>query len=144
MKWRDCDWIFLGLGLIALALVLSCLTGCMKTRTDAESATAKADHITISGTLALPTADGVRPVPISISVDRNGTEKQTATTESKTGIDGAALGRDLAAALGPLLSAAQATPWGSMIQTAGTAISGLGLTYLAHQKRKQMKQDKPK
>lgn len=134
------DLVALAVALVAVVLLLA-TTGCAKSRTEAE--TVKHDRISVSGTATVPTAEGPRAIPVSFTIDRRGTE--STESETKSGLDGAAIGREIAASLGPLLGAASGgMPWAQLLGGIGGAGTLATTAYLALQKRQQMRQDAPR
>jgi ABC-type uncharacterized transport system permease subunit len=132
--------------LIAL-LALFIFTGCSQTRTEEQTETQKVDKITVAGSLTIPTADGPRAVPVSLTIDRTGTEQAERQAESKTGVDSEAIGRSLAAALGPVMQAAVAStgvPWAQIMGGVGTAAVAATTGYLALKKREQLRPERRK
>jgi hypothetical protein len=124
----------------ALLLIALLLAGCTETRTDTQAQTVKQDHIAVSGNMVLPQADGsLLTLPLSFTVERNGSEDQAAHTDSKTQIDAQAIAQQTGAVVGKLLDAGiakltgiQATskPWGGVTPTE-TGAAGLATTAAA-------------
>lgn len=138
MSRKDRRDIICGILCVLALVAVIALTGCIKSSTASD--TVKQDRIVISGSLTIPTAEGPKAVPISFSVDRRGTEAIESKTQ--TGPDGAAIGREIAAALGPLLAAGTGgAPWGQLLGGIGGAGTLATTAYLAMQKRKQMRQE---
>lgn len=122
------------------------LTGCTQTQTREQAQTEKVDRVTISGAVPMQGPEGIIQVPVSFTLDRTGTEHERKESDSRTGIDGAAIAREIAAALGPVMSAAMASggvPWAQILSGAGTAVVAATTGYLAVAKRGQMKGNKP-
>lgn len=107
--------------LVAILAILFMLGGCF--RSEAQTATSKEDQITVAGTAEVP---GVGSVPVTLRIDRRGTED--ATTESKTQIDGKAIGDQIGAAAGQAVRAAiaQAVPALAEMTKASAPAGGLG------------------
>jgi hypothetical protein len=124
----------------ALLLIALILSGCTETRTDTQAQTVKQDHIAVSGNMVLPQADGsLLTLPLSFTVERNGSEDQAAHTDSKTQIDAQAIAQQTGAIVGKLVDAGiakltgiQATskPWGGVTPTE-TGAAGLATTAAA-------------
>lgn len=129
--------IFLWL-ILALASFLW-LTGCTQSQTRETTDTTKVDKITVSGTLTLPTAEGPKPVPVSFTIDRRGTEEQTKDSDTRTGIDGAAIGREIGAVIAPLIAGSGGPSLLSILSGAGAAATVATTGYLALKKREQLK-----
>lgn len=126
--------------LLALAAT-ALLTGCT-TQTREQTDTEKWDKVTLTGSLTVPTAEGPRPVPLSITVDRTGGEKQAKESDSRTGIDGAAIGREIAAVLAPLIQTAGGPSLMSILNAAGLGLTAATTGYLAVKKREQLRAEK--
>ncbi|WP_230685834.1 hypothetical protein, partial [Streptococcus pneumoniae] len=78
----------------------------------------------------------------AVTIDRKGTESASTQAETKAGVDGAAIGREIASALGPVMQAAVAStgvPWAQILGGVGTATVAATTGYLALKKREQMK-----
>lgn len=136
--------------MIRAALVIFAMyhaLGCASaTRATEQVQTEKWDKITVTGVVQMPQAEGgAVPLPVSLTIVRTGGESREKTSESKTSIDGAAIGREIAAALGPVMMAAKgaAMPWTSILSGAGTAVVAATTGYLALAKRKQMRPERP-
>lgn len=122
-----------------IILAIIALIGC-KTEMREQSEIEKRDRISVSGTVTMPTPDGMRAMPISVTIDRTGTEDQRKTGESTSGIDGAAIGREVAGALAPILTASTGgMPWASIMSGIGAAATAAGTGYLALKKREQLR-----
>lgn len=123
-----------------LAVILCLLVVGCKEQTREQVDIEKRDRISVSGTLTMPTADGPRAVPIAITIDRTGTEDQRKTGTTTTGIDGAAVGREIAAVLAPIITASTGgLPWASIMSGVGAAATAAGTGYLALKKREQLR-----
>lgn len=119
-----------------IVLLLSLfICSCTETRTDTQAQTNKQDDITASGSIALPAADGrVLPLPFTFTLTRNGSEDQTAHTDSKTKIDTQAIVQQIGGVVGPLIDAAiskaagintqQSKAWSGFTATETTAGGG--------------------
>ncbi len=133
----------LWLAILALLIVAigAMLTGCTQSQTREQIATDKVDKISVSGTMTIPTAEGPRPVPISFTIDRRGYEDQRKEADTRTGVDGAAVGREIAAVLGPVLTAGAGSgfSWASLLAGVGGAATAATTGYLALKKREQLK-----
>ncbi len=129
--------------LVILALILALMSGCAQSRTSEQTETQKIDKVTLTGTVPMTGADGaIVQAPVSFTLNRTGTEQADRQAETKSGIDGAAIGREIAAALGPVMSAAVASggvPWAQILGGAGTAVVAATTGYLALAKRGQLK-----
>lgn len=151
-RWWARNWhagpVFAGICLILAALlILAIISGCAQSQTREESQTEKADTITVTGSITVPTADGPRAVPVSITVDRKGTESEAKQSDTRSGIDGAAIGREIATAIGPVIGAAvQAggVPWAQILGGVGTATVAATTGYLALKKREQLRPERRK
>ena len=132
--------------LIILALILALMVGCTQSRTSEQTETQKIDKVTLTGTVPMTSADGtIVHAPVSFTLNRTGTEQADRQAETKSGIDGVAIGREIAAALGPVMSAAVASggvPWAQILGGAGTAVVAATTGYLALAKRGQIKGSK--
>ncbi len=132
-------WLaLLTLLLVAIGIMMA---GCTQSQTREQVATDKVDKISVSGTMTIPTAEGPRPVPISFTIDRRGYEDQRKEADTRTGVDGAAVGREIAAVLGPVLAAGAGSgfSWSSILAGVGGAATAATTGYLALKKREQMK-----
>lgn len=116
------------------------LAGCAGSRQEHVQQVRK-ERMSVAGTVAVPTAEGVRSLPVSLTIDRTGTDYQTTEERTTSGPDGAEIGRGVAAALAPALavSTGGASAWLPLVQTAAAAIGTGGIAYLAHKKRQQLK-----
>lgn len=125
-----------------LAIFLFCLlaSGCAKSETRETVAIEKQDRIGISGTITVPTSDGPKAVPVAFTIDRTGSEDRLKESQTKTGVDGEAIGRSVAAALAPILAAqGGGMGWMSILSGIGGAATVATTGYLAIAKHKQMK-----
>ena len=133
--------------LVFLALILACLalSSCTQSQTREQVATEKLDRISVSGTVTVPTADGPRPMPVSFVIDRRGSEDQRREADTRTSVDGAAIGRDIAAVLGPLMLAASGggVAWPTILAGIGGVATTAATGYLALKKREQIRAPKP-
>jgi hypothetical protein len=129
--------------IVMATLVALFLAGCTQSRTVEQTETQKIDKVTLTGTVPMAGADGaIVQAPVSFTLHRTGTEQADRQAETKSGIDGAAIGREIAAALGPVMSAAVASsgvPWAQILGGAGTAVVAATTGYLAIAKRGQIK-----
>ena len=128
--------------ILALLAVLF-LVGCAwSQQTREEAHTEKVDRVTVTGAIPMAGPEGIIQVPVSFTIDRTGTEQAEKVGESKTGPDGAAIGREIASALGPVISSALAStgvPWAQILGGVGTTAVAGATGYLAIAKRDQMK-----
>ena len=134
-----------GMLLVIIALILILVAGCTRTETREQTQTEKVDKVTVTGAIPMQTADGIAQVPVTFTIDRTGTEQADRKAETKAGIDGAAIGREMAAALGPVMSAALAStgvPWAQILGGAGTAVVAATTGYLALKKREQLRPER--
>lgn len=131
-----------GVCIILFLLAVIFLSGCSSsTRATEQVQTEKWDKVTVSGTFQIPQPEGPPlAVPVALTIDRTGGETREKTSESKTTVDGEAIGRAVAAALTPVLMAGKnaAMPWTSILSGASTAVVAATTGYLALAKRKQM------
>jgi len=127
--------------ILALTVAAALLASCTQSQTREQIATDKVDKISVSGTMTIPTTDGPRPVPISFTIDRRGYEDQRKEADTRTGVDGAAVGREIAAVLGPVLAGATGGgfSWTSILAGVGGAATAATTGYLALKKREQLK-----
>ena len=126
----------------ALALVLM-LASC--TRSESQTSQTRGTT-TISGTIPLAGADGVvRPQPVTMTVSTR--ESTSSETQTREGMDGAAIGQQIGAAAAAAISASvSAAPGLGWLQALGDVATPLlvGTTgYLALMKRDQMKKPTP-
>jgi hypothetical protein len=132
--------------LVAVAvLALFIFTGCTQSQTREQTETQKVDKVTVTGTVPMQGPEGILQVPVSFTIDRTGTEQRERESDTRTGIDGAAVGREMAAALGPVMSAALAStgvPWAQIMGGAGTAVVAAATGYLALKKREQLRPER--
>ncbi len=109
-------------GLVAIWLAL-CLCSCTEERTEAKTTTdAKLDRnesIAVSGTISIPTAAGVVPIPVDLHVERTVTETkaQVANSQANTTktIDSAAIAKQLGGVLGQTINVALAKMTGGVL-----------------------------
>lgn len=134
-KTRGLGTMRAGLWLCAAALLL---TGCAGSRQAQVKATHR-ERCTIAGTVSVPTAEGVRALPLALTIDRAGTDTESTDEQTTSGPDGAEIGRGIAAALAPALAVGTGgtSAWLSTAQMAATAAGTIALGYLAHKKRQQ-------
>lgn len=147
--FRNRNWwqVDFALWLIIVGLFVFIFTGCTKTQTREQTQTEKIDVVKITGTIPMDGPEGVIQVPIALTIDRTGTEQEEKQAESKTGIDGAAVGREIAHAIGPVISAAVASggvPWAQILGGVGTATVAATTGYLALKKREQLRPERTK
>jgi hypothetical protein len=127
-------------------LLLIVMSSCTQSQTREQTETQKVDKVTISGTVPMQGPEGIIQVPVSFTIDRTGTEQRERESDTRTSIDGAAVGREMAAALAPVLSSALAStgvPWAQILGGVGTAAVAATTGYLAIAKRGQIRKDKP-
>ena len=140
-------WRGVAIGLFVLILVYALVTilaGC--TRSESQTASQTRGTTTLSGSIPMAGADGViRPQPVTMTLSTR--ESTTSETQTKEGLDGAAIGQQIGAAAAAAISAGiSAAPGGSALSWVGDAATALlvGTTgYLAVKKREQMKAPKP-
>ena len=127
--------------LIIVLFLVSC-SGCTKTETRETVATDKRDRITLSGTITVPTADGAKPVPVALTLDRQGSEDSRKEGESRSGIDGQALGQQISTAIISAMSAANGGGPSvlSMLGAVGSAATVATTGWLALKKHEQVRQ----
>lgn len=134
--------------ILCAVMSLAILAGCTQSRTSEQTETQKIDRVTLTGTVPMTGADGaIIQAPVSFTLNRTGTEQADRQAETRAGIDGAAIGREIAAALGPVVSAAVASggvPWAQILGGAGTAVVAATTGYLAIAKRGQVKRGEHK
>jgi len=122
------------LRLMSVLLVAVVLTGCFsQSRTN----TTHTDRITFQVQVPLPTAEGVKIVPVSGSIRRVGVEQE----ETHAGPDTEAITQALTstlATLAPALGGA-AFPWANALGGAGAVLTAATTGYLAMKKREQLK-----
>ncbi len=122
------------LRLMSVLLVAVLLTGCFsQSRTN----TTHTDRITFQVQVPLPTAEGVKIVPVSGSIRRVGIEQE----ETHAGPDTEAITQALTstlATLAPALGGA-AFPWANALGGAGAVLTAATTGYLAMKKREQLK-----
>jgi len=122
------------LRLMSVLLVAVLLTGCFsQSRTN----TTHTDRITFQVQVPLPTAEGVKIVPVSGSIRRVGVEQE----ETHAGPDTEAITQALTstlATLAPALGGA-AFPWANALGGAGAVLTAATTGYLAMKKREQLK-----
>jgi len=125
--------------LIPIALLLS---GCFS---QTRSETQKTDRITFQAQVPVPTAEGVKVVPVTGTIRRVGTESE----ETRAGPDTEAITQAVAAGLANVASMAPAAlggafPWSNVLSGVGAAFTAATTGYLALKKREQMKVPTPK
>jgi hypothetical protein len=122
--------------LIPIALLLS---GCFS---QTRSETQKTDRITFQAQVPVPTAEGVKVVPVTGTIRRVGTESE----ETHAGPDTEAITQAVAAGLATLAPVATgaAFPWSNVLGGVGAAFTAATTGYLALKKREQMKLPTPK
>ena len=131
--------------------ILVLLAGCWESRTESEKQTdtkvTEARQLTVSGTVQ--TQAGA--LPIQFTLDWSGGTTASAvergTSDTKSQIDGAAIGRQIAAAITPLLSGAVKVAgggidWVSLLTAGGAGLAGLATAYGVKQRHAQNKQVK--
>lgn len=121
--------------LLALTVVpLVLLSGCFS---QSRSETTRTDRITFQAQVPLPTAEGVKMVPVSGTIKRVGVEQE----ETRAGPDTEAITQAITsslASIAPALGGA-AFPWANMLGGAGAVLTAATTGYLAMKKREQMK-----
>ena len=122
--------------LIPIALLLS---GCFS---QTRSETTKTDRITFQAQVPVPTAEGVKIVPVTGTISRVGTESE----ETHAGPDTEAITQAVAAGLATIAPVATgaAFPWSNVLSGVGAAFTAATTGYLALKKREQMKVPTPK
>ncbi len=82
------------------------LCGCTETRSEKQASIEKRDTYTVSGSAAVPLPQGgTAAVPVSLTVERVGSERLTEHSEEKTQIDGTAIAQQVGAVVGKSLDA---------------------------------------
>jgi len=122
------------LRLMSVLLVAVLLTGCFsQSRTN----TTHTDRITFQVQVPLPTAEGVKIVPVSGSIRRVGIEQE----ETHAGPDTEAITQALTSTLATLAPAfgGAAFPWANALGGAGAVLTAATTGYLAMKKREQLK-----
>jgi len=122
------------LRLMSVLLVAVLLTGCFsQSRTN----TTHTDRITFQMQVPLPTAEGVKIVPVSGSIRRVGIEQE----ETHAGPDTEAITQALTSTLATLAPAfgGAAFPWANALGGAGAVLTAATTGYLAMKKREQLK-----
>lgn len=105
-----------------LALAIWLLCGCTETRSERQVDTEKRDTFTVSGSAQVP---GFGSVPVTLTIDRNGSERLVEQSESKTQIDGAAIAQQVGAVVGKSLEAVVAKLTGLQPQATGNGFDSL-------------------
>ncbi len=112
-----------------LSMIL--LTGCWQSRSE----TTRQDRITFQAQIPLPTADGIKIVPVTGTIRRIGSEE--AATHAAPDIE------DMAALVGRAVAgisqAASPFPWSNIVGGVGAALTAATTGYLALKKREQLK-----
>jgi hypothetical protein len=122
--------------IIPIALLLS---GCFS---QSRSETQRLDRISFQAQVPVPTAEGVRIVPVAGTIRRVGTESE----ETRSGPDTDAITQAVAAGLatfGPAVGGG-GFPWSNVLGGVGAAFTAATTGYLALKKREQMKLPTPK
>lgn len=119
------------LTLIPVALLL---TGCFS---QSRSETTRTDRITFQAQIPVPTAEGVKMVPVAGSIRRVGSEQEETHAGPDTEAITQAVAQGLAAAA-PLATGA-AFPWSNVLDGVGAAFTAATTGYLALKKREQMR-----
>ena len=123
--------------LICLPLAIL-LTGCFS---QSRSETQRLDRISFQAQVPVPTAEGVKIVPVAGTIRRVGTE----TEETRSGPDTDAITQAVVAGLATMAPATGATfPWSNMLGGVAAAFTAATTGYLALKKREQMKVPTPK
>jgi len=119
------------------------LAGCTQSQTREQTTTDKTDRITVSGVVTVPTAEGPKPMPVTITVVRDGSETQQKESETKTAMDGAAIGQQIGAAAAAAISTAATGSGGSLLPGWSKDLLNAGMTagigWLALKKHQQMR-----
>lgn len=127
--------------LLLCALIV--LAGCTQSQTREQTTTDKTDRVTVSGVVSVPTAEGPKPMPVTFTVVRDGSETQQKESETKTAIDGAAIGQQIGAAAASAISAAATGGTGSLLPGWTKDLLNAGMTagigWLALKKHQQMR-----
>jgi hypothetical protein len=138
---RGVDAIRASTAALIVILSLVACSGCTKSETREAVATDKRDRITLNGTITVPTADGAKPVPVALTLDRQGTEDSRKETETRSGIDGQALGQQISTAIVSAMAAASGggpSPL-AMLGAAGSALTVATTGWLALKKHEQVR-----
>jgi hypothetical protein len=123
--------------LICLPLALL-LTGCFS---QSRSETQRLDRISFQAQVPVPTAEGVKVVPIAGTIRRVGTESE----ETRSGPDTDAITQAVVAGLATIAPATGAAfPWSNVLGGVGAAFTAATTGYLALKKREQMRVPTPK
>ena len=120
--------------LLTLIPVALLLTGCFS---QSRSETTKTDRISFQAQVPVPTAEGVKMVPVTGTIRRVGTEQEETHAGPDTEAITQAVAQGLAAAA-PLATSA-AFPWSNVLGGVGAAFTAATTGYLALKKREQMK-----
>jgi hypothetical protein len=121
--------------LLPVALLLA---GCFS---QSRSETTKTDRITFQAQVPVPTAEGVKIVPVSGTIRRIGTEQE----ETHAGPDTEAITQAVAQGLAATgaLATGGGFPWSNVLGGIGAALTAGTTGYLALKKREQMRGPSP-
>lgn len=121
--------------LLPLVLVLG---GCFS---QSRSETTTTDRITFQAQVPVPTAEGVKIMPVAGTIRRVG----TATEETHAGPDTEAISQAVAQGLASagILAAGGGFPWSNVLGGVGAALTAATTGYLALKKREQMRGPSP-
>jgi hypothetical protein len=125
--------------LLILIPITLLLPGCFS---QSRSETTKTDRITFQAQVPVPTAEGVKMVPVTGTIRRVGTEQG----ETRAGPDMDAITQAVTQGLASLtpLATGTAFPWSNMLSGVGAALTTATTGYLALKKREQMKLPAPR
>jgi hypothetical protein len=120
--------------LLLLFSIVLLLAGCFS---QTRSETQKTDRITFQAQVPVPTAEGVKVVPVAGTIRRVGTE----SAESHAGPDTDAITQAVVAGLATIapVATSAAFPWSNLLGGVGAAFTAATTGYLALKKREQMK-----
>jgi len=119
---------------ILLMTVPVLLAGCFS---QSRSETTRTDRITFQAQVPIPTAEGVKLLPVSGSIRRVGIEQE----ETHAGPDTEAIAQAITSSLASIVPAlgGAAFPWANALGGAGAVLTAATTGYLALKKREQMK-----
>jgi hypothetical protein len=120
--------------LLLTVLPLILLPGCFS---QSRSQSTRTDRITFQAQVPLPTAEGVKMLPVSGSLKRVGIEQEETHAGPDTDAITQAITNSLAS-IAPALGGA-AFPWANALGGAGAVLTAATTGYLAMKKREQMK-----
>lgn len=122
--------------LLLIPFILA-LCACVESRKDTTENVVHHDHLVIAGTMSLPGPSGAVAVPVHLTIDHDGTDRTTSHEEKTTTIDAAAIGREIAGALGPVMSVAGGqSPLGIAGNIGQLLLALAGTGYVVHKVRK--------